>query len=111
MRGITVTLYERTQNGTDAFNRPVYTERAVQIDNVLVAPVSTGGEEVLDDLNLTGRKAVYTLGVPKGDAHEWENCRVSFFGEDWRVIGIPTKGIDALIPLQWNKKVQVERIE
>lgn len=111
MRGITVTLYERTQTGTDAFNRPICEETPVEIKNVLVAPSDTGGQEVLDTLNLTGRKAVYTLAVPKGDNHHWEGNRVSFFGETWQVIGIPTEGIEDLIPLQWNRKVQVERVE
>ena len=111
MRGITVTLYERTQTGTDAFSRPICEETPVEIKNVLVAPSDTGGQEVLDTLNLTGRKAVYTLAVPKGDNHHWEGNRVSFFGETWQVIGIPTEGIEDLIPLQWNRKVQVERIE
>ncbi len=111
MRGITVTLYERTQTGTDAFGAPVYTETETDVENVLVAPVTAGGEEVFDRLSLTGRKAVYTLALPKGDAHGWEGCRVRFFGETWQVIGKPTEGIEEMIPLQWNRKVQVERIE
>ncbi len=111
MKGITVTLLKRTQTGTDAFNRPVYTETAVEVENVLVAPAGDAGQEVLDTLNLTGRKAVYTLAIPKGDTNDWEGNRVQFFGETWQVTGIPTEGIEAMIPLQWNKKVQVERIE
>lgn len=106
LKGITVTLYTVTQTGTDDFNRPIYTETAVPVDNVLVAPLSD--EEVLDTINLTGRKAKYQLGIPKGDAHDWENRRVSFFGEDFRVIGHPTEGIESMIPLAWNKKVKVE---
>ena len=111
MKGITVTLYERTQTGTDEFNRPIYEEAPAEVHNVLVAPADTGGQEVLDALNLTGRKAVYTLAIPKGDNHHWEGNRVEFFGESWHVIGIPTEGIEDLIPLQWNRKVQVERVE
>ena len=107
MRGITVTLYERTQNGTDAFNAPIYSETPVLVDNVLVAP--TSASEVLDNVNLYGKKAVYTLAIPKGDTHEWENARVDFFGQSWRVFGFPTEGIDDLIPLSWNKKVTVEQ--
>lgn len=106
--GITVTLYDRTESGTDAFNKPIYTETAVSVDNVLVAPVS--GSEVLDTYNLTGRKAVYQLGIPKGDTNEWTaGKKVSFFDEDFRIIGTPVKGIEDLIPLDWNMKVQVEK--
>ena len=108
IKGITVTLYTRTKTGVDAFNAPVYTETPVAVDNVLVAPLSD--EEILDTLNLTGRRAKYQLGIPKGDTHTWEGCEVEFFGERWRVIGQPTSGIDDLIPLRWNKKVKVETI-
>ena len=46
MKGITVTLYERVQAGTDPFGHPVYEETPVQVDNVLVAPASV--TEILD---------------------------------------------------------------
>ena len=107
LSGTTVTLLEKQQTGVDAFNRPTYAEVPVEVENVLIAPLSD--QEVLDTLNLTGRKAVYQLGIPKGDAHDWENQRVQFFGQTWQVIGIPTGGQDELIPLFWNKKVKVER--
>lgn len=111
MTGITVTLLVRSQTGTDAFNRPEYEETPVEVRNILVAPAQAGGQEVLDNLDLTGRKATYTLAIPKGDTHVWEGNKVQFFGETWRVVGMPTEGIDHLIPLRWNKKVQVQRIE
>ncbi len=107
INGITVTLYNKTQTGTDGFGDPIYTETAVDVSNVLVYPAST--QEILETTNLYGKKAVYTLAIPKGDTNDWEDRRVSFFGEDWHTFGIPTKGIDANIPLDWNTKVTVER--
>ena len=107
LKGITVTLITKTQTGTDPFGAPIYTETETEVENVLVAPTST--TEVLDRLALTGRKAVYTLAIPKGDENTWENQEVRFFGERWRAFGIPEQGIDDLIPLDWNKKVTVER--
>lgn len=110
MKGITVILYSRTQTGTDALNHPVYAEVPVSVENVLVAPVSSA--EVLDTYNLTGRKAVYQLAIPKWDTNKWTaGSRVSFFGQDWRIIEIHQEGIESLIPLAWNKKVRVERYE
>lgn len=109
IKGITVTLYNRTQSGTDGFGEPIYTEVGVTVNDVLVSPASV--QEVLDTHNLYGRKAVYTLAIPKGDTHTWENAKVKFFGEYWRVFGIPQEGIDANIPLRWNKKLTVERYE
>ena len=109
IKPITVTLYERSSEETDDFGRPIYTETAVQVPGVLVAPMSD--QEVLDTLNLTGRRAIYQLGLPKGDAHDWTDKHVAFFGEDWRVIGMPLEGIEANIPLSWNRKIRVERYE
>lgn len=109
LKGITVTLYEAQQTGVDGFGASIYEEVPVPVENVLVAPSSQN--EILDATNLYGRKAIYTLGIPKGDAHQWENRKVSFFGQDWRAFGIPLQGQDELIPLAWNKKVMVERYE
>ena len=107
LKGITVTLHNKVLMDRDDFNSPIYSEVATEVENVLVAPVSsTEAQEMLD---LTGKKVVYQLGIPKGDNHVWENQRVTFFGEDWRVIGFVTEGIDDMIPLLWNRKVQVER--
>lgn len=109
MKGITVTLYEKTQTGTDALDHPVYDETPVLVDNVLVAPVSA--EDIPTSLDLNGAKVEYQLGIPKGDTHVWEGCKVSFFGQDWHVVAPPIKGIEELIPLDWNAKVMVERYE
>lgn len=108
IKGISVRLHVKTAAQADAFNHATYTDSTITVQNVLVAPVSD--EEILDTLNLTGKRAVYQLGIPKGDTHDWENTEVEFFGETWRTIGKPTEGIDAMIPLQWNKKVKVESI-
>lgn len=109
IRGITVTLYERTISGYDNFGAPQYTEIPVQVDNVLVSP--TTSQEILDSINLYGKKAVYTMAIPKGDTHDWVDKHVSFFGKDFRVFGIPLVGIECDIPLAWNKKVTVEVYE
>lgn len=109
MRGITITLYDRTQTGVDSFNRPIYSETPVSVDNVLVTPSTD--TEVVETLNLTGKRAIYTLAIPKGDTHVWEDRKVSFFGKDWRAINFAAGGIDHLIPLSWNAKVQVSRYE
>ena len=107
--GQTVILYEKTQVGMNALNTPVYTVTAVNVPNVLIGQPTT--QEAIDVLNLYGRKIEYVLGIPKGDTHDWENQKVSFFGEEFRTFNIPTQGIDHLIPLDWNKNVMCERYE
>lgn len=107
IKGITILLYEKEKTGTDDFNRDIYTGSPVEVENVLVAPLSE--TEILDTMNLTGRRAVYQLGIPKGDEHNWTDKKVEFFGETWHTIGDVQQGIEAMIPLEWNKKVRVEK--
>lgn len=107
LRGITVRLHVRTPNGVDAFNKQKWTEDTVDIENVLVGEPSA--TDITNTTELYGRKAQYTLAIPKGDDHDWENVVVEFFGEKWKTFGIPVKGIEANIPLDWNTKVMVER--
>lgn len=109
IKGIQVTLYTQTETSTDPFGAPIYSETAVTVDDVLVAPASA--TEVLDTVNLYGKKAVYTLAIPKGDTHTWADKKVEFFGQAWHVFGIEQEGIEENIPLRWNKKVLVERYD
>lgn len=107
IKGITVTLIDKVKTGQDDFGHSVFEDQEIKVENVLVCPTST--DEKVNQLNLTGKVAVYTLAIPKGDNHDWEDKEVLFFGQRWRTFGIPTEGIDSLIPLKWNKKVTVER--
>lgn len=110
IRGIDVVLIERKGTGrTDDFNMEIFDENETVIHNVLVG--SPTSEEIVDTLNLYGKKIDYVIAVPKGDNHTWENSRVRFFGRTFSVVGAPTMGIEENIPLLWNKKVKVEAIE
>lgn len=109
LKGITVYLHERVSAGRDAFNREQFEEKITAVENVLVAPLSQSGEEVINELSLNGKKARYQLAIPKGDGHSWEDVTVEFFGEKWKTVGYSTMGIESMIPLDWNRKVVVER--
>jgi len=109
IKGMTVKLWTKTQSGTDGFNAPVYTWSCEDVEDVLVAQPSA--QERIDELNLTGRSIAYVLGIPKGDAHDWENQIVEFFGQKFRTYGIPEVGIEANVPLRWHAKVKCERYE
>lgn len=107
IHGITVRLYEKTQTGTDAFNAPVYAEIPVDVKNVLIGEPTT--DDVVNSLQLYGKRIAYTLAIPKGDEHDWEDVTVEFFGQKFRTYGGVVQGIEELVPLCWNKKVKVER--
>jgi hypothetical protein len=105
--GIAVTLYDRTQTGTDAFGAPVWEETPVEVLNVLPAPAAA--EAVTEELALFGKRLAYTLHIPKGDDHVWEDRRVDFFGQVFRTYGPVDQYVEANVPGRWNRRVRVER--
>ena len=107
IKGITVTLIEKTKIGQDPFGAPIYQENFLPISNVLIGEPDT--QAITDELNLTGKKIAYVLAIPKEDEHEWEDTFVEFFGERFRTIGKTMQGIEENIKLPWTKKVKVER--
>ena len=109
IKGMTVILRSKTKIGEDAFHDPIYEYHDVEVENVLVSPSST--DDVVTAQNLTGKKAVYTLAIPKGDTHDWTDTVVVFFGQEWETLGFPLEGMEENIPLEWNKKVMVKRYE
>ena len=74
---MTVTLIDKVKAGQDDFGHSVFEDREIKVENVLVRPTST--DEKVNQLNLTGKVAVYTLAIPKGDNHDWEDKEVLFF--------------------------------
>lgn len=109
IKGITVTLISKEKMGLDPFGNNIYQEKEIEVENVLVAPSST--DDIVTTTDLTGKKAVYTLAIPKGDRNIWEDNIVVFFGKKWHVLGFSIEGIEENIPLSWNKKIMVERYE
>ncbi len=114
MRGVTVTLYAKTQTGVDPFGAPVYSESAETVDNVLVGEPST--DDLTASADLYGKRVDYMLGVPKGDAHEWQDRRVEWTDAYGRTVraqtfGFPITGVEGLIPGPWHMKVRCRRIE
>lgn len=112
MRGIDIILKSKTRSGTDEWNRPVYRETEETISDVLVGEPSTDDIQSIDVLY--GKRVAYTLAIPKGDTHSFEDATIILpypFAGTYRTIGYPTAGIEENIPLRWNKKVQIERIQ
>lgn len=109
MRGVTVGLHVRTQTGTDALNNPVYSDKVVSVDNVLVGEPSA--DEIAGTISLYNKQMQYVLGIPKGDTHNWKDTEVDIFGRTFRTFGDVIEGIEANVPTPWHKKVRVERCE
>lgn len=112
LKGVAVTLYEKTNGGVDDFNAPIFVETEVTVNNVLVEPAAN--DAVVSELDLNGKHIAYVLHIPKGDTHIWTNTKVKL-PSPWNVT-LKTYG-DCLIydpnqtPLEWNKKVKTELYE
>lgn len=107
IKGIPIIIKKKVQIGTDGFNHPIYNYVDETVENVLVAPSSS--DDVVSAQDLYGKRTVYTLAIPKGDQHNWNDAIIEFFGTQWKTFGFPLEGIEENIPLDWNKKVMVER--
>lgn len=107
IKGQTVILRKKEQIGEDDFGAPIYETTDIEVENVLIAPSSS--QDVITSQDLFGKKASYTLAIPKGDMNIWEDTTVVFWGKEWNTIGFPLEGIEENIPLEWNRKVMVER--
>lgn len=112
MKGITVTLYGKTQTGTDPFGAPIYEETGVDVENVLVGEPTT--EDFTSSTMLYGKQISFMLGIPKGDNHDWMDKKVSWtdaYGHTYvcRTFGFPITGVEANIPGPWHMKVRCEQ--
>ena len=106
LKGMPVILLKKEEIGLDPFNNPIYKETEIVVNDVIVAPSSA--DDIVTSNDLVGKKAVYTLAIPKGDTNIWENQRVKFFGAYWNVFGFTLQGMDENIPLRfWTEKYRV----
>ena len=109
IKGETVILIDKIQTGTDPFGAPIYDESEIEIKNVIVG--SPTFDSATADLQLYGKKLAFTLGIPKGDNHEWKDRNVIIRGQKFRTYGFPLEQTSANVPGKWNKQVKVERYE
>lgn len=111
LHGVTVTLYEKTQTGTDDFGMPIYSEIPVEVDDVLIGEPST--DDITTSTSMYGKVISNMIAIPKGDTHNWTDSKVEWtdaYGQTFTVktFGFPITGIEANIPLRWHKKVRCE---
>ena len=108
IKGVDVVLHVRTQTDPDPLGNPVYITEDVTVHNVLWN-VSTA-DDLIDKNRLEGTQELYTLSVPKGDANVWLENTVTFNGKTFHCYA-ESEGMSELTPLEWCKKVFVERYD
>ena len=106
IKGQTITLYSKTQTGSDPFGQAVYEETPVEVSNVLIAPIGADAAPKQDGLQ--NALEAYEIHIPKGDTNVWEDCRVSFWGKTFRAVGAVKRYMDENTPTRWHMPVEVE---
>lgn len=109
IKGETVILLDRTETGKDPWGKAEYSETEIPVENVLLGNPST--EEAINELNLTGKRLLFVLGIPKGDIHDWKDRTVLIRGQKFRTYGFPLEQTEENVPGPWNKQVKVEAYE
>lgn len=108
IKGKSVVLHVRTIVGNDPLGNPVYQTSDVTVDNVLWNMSTV--DDLIDSTRLEGTSELYTLAIPKGDTNVWLENTVTFNGKTYHCYA-EGEGIEELTPLEWNKKVLVERYD
>lgn len=109
IKGETVILVDKIKIETDPFGEPVYEENQIEVENVLIGNPST--EAAVNEFNLSGKKLLFVLGIPKNDIHDWKDKTVIIRGQKFRTYGFPLTQTSENVPGRWNTQVKVEAYE
>lgn len=109
IKGETVTLIVKTQIDVDPFGEPILNSVETPVENVIVG--SPTFDQAVSELNLSGKRIAFTLGIPKGDTHSWTDTEVIIRGKRYRTYGFPLTQTEANVPGSWNTQVKVEYYE
>lgn len=108
IKGVTVVLHERTQEGIDPIGSPIYTTKDTEVADVLWYPSTA--DDLIGQTRLEGTQELYSLCIPKGDTNTWLENTVTFNGKTFHCYA-ESEFIEENLPLRWNKKVLVERYD
>jgi hypothetical protein len=109
IKGIPVRLINQIPAGENPLGEPVTVPEWAVVENVL--PGQPTMEQIVTDQQLFGKRTVYLLCIPKGDAHHWEDAEVLFFGRKFRTFGPCIEYVEANCPTPWNRQIRCELIE
>ena len=110
IKGIEIIAYIRQTSGKDELGNEIFKKKKILLENVLVSPAES--DDMLGTANLNTDRIAYQLAIPKKyNDIDFSGAHFEFFSKKFKIVSIPYKGIDELIPLKWNKKIQVENYE
>lgn len=106
--GVTVTVSRPVFDGVDQLwdDAPNYADE--QVDNVLVAPTSTGDEQ--ESNRPWGTANALTFHFPKTYTASLRGCRITYDGHTYEVEGDPQPYMQSLAPGGWNRPVKATEV-
>ncbi len=107
IKGETVKLIDLIEKGRDSFNAPIYEEKEIEVNDVLVGNPST--EDIVNNFILSGKRISFVLVLQNDDTHDWEDKEVIIRGERYRTFAEPLTQTAENVPLKWNTQVKVEK--
>lgn len=99
MRGETVKVFSRVQDGVDELNNPIWLTEDYDIENVLVSPGTS--QDVPESTRPDGVTVKYTLYIPKTFDGKLDHCTVDVRGELLDVVGSPRRFDLTNCPTEW----------
>lgn len=103
MKGETVQVKIPSISGYDAHNNAIYSTETVEIDNVLIGPLSS--TELSGSTRPDGWDIRYNLYFPKTFEGSLEGAEVCVRGQWLKVYGAPDYYLGG--PTDWNRTVEV----
>lgn len=113
MLGETVTVWRKSQTGTDCMGEPAFSWEAEEVCNCLVRPLSGG--DLADALRPDGVRAAYEIAFPKDyeGRGDLRGCKVTFRdmdeGQALLISGSP--GITRPCPTEWDTTAEAGRTD
>ncbi|MDY5151341.1 hypothetical protein R6G85_02415 [Actinotignum urinale] len=109
MQGEQVEIITYAQVGEDDFKTPIYVEKSIVVENVLVAPAYTG--DLTGGQRIEGDKTRLELHFPKTFTTNLRGATAKIRGSLYKIIGDPQPYIPANTPTCWGRKAEAVRVD
>lgn len=109
MQGEQVEIITRTQIGEDDFKTPIYAEKSIVVENVLVAPAYT--DDLTGGQRSEGDKTRLELHFPKTFTTNLRGATAKIRGSLYKIEGDPQAYIPANTPTCWGRKAEAVRVD
>lgn len=109
MIGMAITFIKQVANGVDALNDPTYTTQNIEVDDVLIAPI-TEPANAREAQALEQSRDQVRVHLPKTNTQDISNSSFVYEGKTFKVDSASVQFMDANTPTRWNTYFRAECI-